>query len=361
MASGITRSVLRARGLAWRSQPMVSLPTRSRTWSQELTFRLGLAVLLLVLTTLTIYLDRNAYHDSVDGEVSIVDAIYYTTVTITTTGYGDITPVEPHARLLNALVVTPMRVAFLVLLVGTTLEVLATEGRRAILDSRWRKRMEKHRVVIGYGTMGRSAVATLLRNGVSLGEILIIDRSTQAVAEANRAGLAAFEGRGTDRELLRRAEVDQADEIIVTVGADDEAILTTLTVRQLSPNAHIVVAVRSEENVPLVRQSGADGVITSSASVGRLMGLSSISPVLGEVIEDLLASGEGLDVHQRPVAPEEVGLAPVEIHHEQVLAVVRGGRMHRFFDPVVARMEVGDEVVVVRSSITGAFGPSTAG
>lgn len=336
---------------------MVSLPTRSRTWSQELAFRLGLAVLLLVLTTLTIYLDRDAYHDSVDGDVSIVDAIYYTTVTITTTGYGDITPIEPHARLLNALVVTPMRIAFLVLLVGTTLEVLATEGRRAILDSRWRKRMEKHRVVIGYGTMGRSAVATLLRNGVSLGEILVIDRSTQAVAEANRAGLAAFEGRGTDRDLLRRAEVDKADELIVTVGTDDEAILTTLTVRQLSPNAHIVVAVRSEENVALVRQSGADGVITSSASVGRLMGLSSISPVLGEVIEDLLASGEGLDVHQRAVEPQEVGLAPVSIHHEQVLAVVRGGRMHRFFDPEVAELQAGDEVVVVRSSITSSMEP----
>lgn len=220
--------------------------------------------------------------------------------------------------------------------------------------------MDKHRVVIGYGTMGRSAVATLLRNGISATEILVIDRSSQAVAEANRNGLAAFEGRGTDRELLRRAEVDTADEIIITVGIDDEAILSTLTVRQLSPSAHIVVAVRSEENVPLVRQSGADSVVTSSASVGRLMGLSSISPSLGEVIEDLLASGEGLDVHQRAITAEEVGLAPVDINHEQVLAVLRNGTMHRFFDPVVASMQAGDEVVVVRSSLTSALEPGVS-
>ncbi len=322
--------------------------------------RLGLAVLLLVLTTATIYFDRDAYHDSVDGEVSLIDAIYYTTVTITTTGYGDITPVEDHARLLNALVVTPMRITFLVLLVGTTLEVLATEGRRAIQDSRWRKRMEMHRVVIGYGTMGRSAAATLLRNGIPASEILVIDRSTQAVAEANRDGLAAFEGKSTNRDLLRRAEVGTAKEIIITVGLDDEAILTTLTARQLSPNAHIVVAVRSEENVPLVRQSGADSVVTSSASVGRLMGLSSISPSLGEVIEDLLASGEGLDVHQRAITADEVGLAPVDIHHEQVLAVLRGGAMFRFFDPEVASMQAGDEVVVVRSSISADHEPGAA-
>jgi voltage-gated potassium channel len=336
---------------------MVSLPARRKTWARELTFRLGMALTLLVVSTAAVYLDRSAYDDAADGEVSLVDAIYYTTVTITTTGYGDITPVAPHARLLSALIITPMRIAFLVLLVGTTLEVLATEGRTAIRDSRWRKKMKSRSVVIGYGTMGRSAVATLLRNGLSAEEILVIDRSRAAVASANRGGLAAFEGRGTDRELLRRACVHDADEIIITVGVDDEAILTTLTVRQLNPSAHIVVAVRSEENVALVRQSGADGVVTSSASVGRLMGLSSISPMLGQVIEDLLASGEGLDVHERAVSPEEVGLAPGDIRHERVLAVVRAGEMYRFFDPEIAELKEGDDVVVVRQSLNVALDP----
>lgn len=345
------------RGMGWRSEPVVSLPARRKTWSRELAFRLGTVLALLVISTATVYLDRDAYNDAADGEVSLIDAIYYTTVTITTTGYGDITPVSEHARLLSAIFITPMRVGFLVLLVGTTLEVLATEGRAAIQDSRWRRKMKSRSVIIGYGTMGRSAVATLVRNGLPAEEILVIDRSLKAVAAANRNGIAAFEGRGTDRDLLRRACVQDADEIIVTVGVDDEAILTTLTVRQLNPGAHIVVAVRSEENVALVRQSGADGVVTSSESVGRLMGLSSISPSLGRVIEDLLASGEGLDVHERAVASEEVGLAPGDIQHERVLAVVRGGQMYRFFDPEIALLETGDQVVVVRQSLNVGLDP----
>ena len=118
---------------------------------------------------LLVYFDREHYRDSADpkGGVDLVDAIYYTTVTLSTTGYGDIAPVSPHARLINAFVITPLRIAFLVLLIGTTLEVLASQGREMFRVARWRKHMDNHVVVIGYGTKGRSAVETLVNKGVA--------------------------------------------------------------------------------------------------------------------------------------------------------------------------------------------------
>lgn len=330
---------------------MVSLPARSSTAGGELGRRVLIGLGILILNTLIVYLDRGGYvdHAAADG-VSLIDAFYYTTVTITTTGYGDITPVAWHSRLINAFVVTPLRVVFLVLLVGTTLEVLANAGRRAILDSRWRKNMRAHTLVLGYGTMGRSAVATLRRHGVPAEKIVIVDSSALAVAEANRAGYAAFEGDATYRELLRRAEAPKAREIIITVNRDDTAILATLTVRQLNPGAHLTVAVREEENVSLVRQSGADSVVTSSDAVGRLMGLSSVSPHVGAIVEDLLSAGEGLEVVQRFVAADEVGQAPAAVASGQVLAVVRNKSVRRFYDPSVATLELGDELILVRGS-----------
>ena len=101
--------------------------------------------------------------------------------------------------------------------------------------------------------------------------------------------------------------------MIITLDRDDSAILVTLTVRQLNPSAHVVVAVREEDNASLLRQSGANAVITSSEAVGRLLGLSAVSPNLGTVIEDLLSSREGLEVGERQVTREEVGLNPGEV------------------------------------------------
>ncbi|GAB3704826.1 potassium channel family protein [Mariniluteicoccus flavus] len=333
------------------SSVLVSLPTARTTAASELLLRAMVGVGLLAITTLIVWLDGDAYVDNVNKDgISLIDAIYYSTVTVTTTGYGDITPQAQHARIINALVITPLRIIFLVLLVGTTLEVLANEGRRALLDNRWRKRMRNHVVVVGYGTKGRSAVSTLMRHDQNMEKMVVIDGRSSAVADANADGVAAIEGDATRRDVLRRAEIAKAREVIITLDRDDSAILTTLTVRQLNPTAHVVVAVREHENAPLLRQSGADSVVTSSDAVGRLLGLSAVSPNIGTAIEDLLTSGEGLEVAERQVTAAEVGNGPGDIVGERVIAVVRNKTMRRYYDPTVARLETGDDIVVVRRS-----------
>ncbi|HEY0905424.1 MAG TPA: potassium channel family protein [Marmoricola sp.] len=309
-----------------------------------------MAVGILVGTVLIVYLDRHNYRDGANpdgGSITLIDSIYYTTVTLSTTGYGDITPVAPHARLINAFVITPLRIAFLVLLIGTTLEVLATQGREMFRTARWRKHMEQHVVVIGYGTKGRSAVETLVNNGVDKESVVIVDPSSVALDEAHAGGYAVVTGDASRREVLRRAGVERARQVIITTPRDDTTVLATLTVRQLNPAAYIVAAVREQDNVPLVRQSGADAVVTSSDAVGRLVGLSSISPPLASVLEDLLTYGEGLEVAERELLVDEVGKAPQGLP-DQVIAVLRDEKVYRYFDPTVTQLARGDRLVVVR-------------
>jgi voltage-gated potassium channel len=332
-------------------QLMLPASTRSPWW--ELTRRVLMALGVLVATVLLVYLDRGGYRDTADpaghNGVGLVDAIYYTTVTLSTTGYGDIAPVADHSRLINAFIVTPLRVALLVLLIGTTLEVLATQGREMFRISRWRKTMDDHVIVIGYGTKGRSAVDTLLSNGISKERIVVVDPSSAALGEAHADGLAVVTGDATRREVLRRAGVAQAKQVIITTDRDDSTVLATLNVRQLNPDTYVVAAVRESDNVQLVRQSGADSVVTSSDAVGRLLGLSSLSPTLGTVMEDLMTYGEGLEVAERDLLVPEVGRPPQSLP-DQVIAVVRDGVVHRYYDPAVTQLARGDRLVVVRPS-----------
>ena len=273
--------------------------------------------------------------------------MYYTTVTLSTTGYGDIAPASQGARLVNAFVITPLRIAFLVLLIGTTIEVLASQGREMFRAARWRKRMDQHVVVVGYGTKGRSAIGTLIGNGLSREDIVVVDPTSAAIQEANNDGLTVVVGDATRRDVLRRAGVGKAQQIIITTDRDDSTVLSVLNARQLNSTAYIVAAVREGDNVALVKQSGADAVVTSSDAVGRLLGLSAVSPALGAVIDDLLSYGDGLEVAERDLLVPEVGKQPQQLP-DQVIAVVREDTVHRYYDPVVTQLARGDKLVVVR-------------
>jgi voltage-gated potassium channel len=327
----------------------VVLPERERSPWWELGRRLVAALAILVGTVMLVWFDRDGYVDGNDptNTISMTDAIYYTTVTLSTTGYGDIAPYTDGARLINAFVITPARIAFLVLLIGTTLEVLASQGREMFRVSRWRKKMDSHVVVVGYGTKGRSAIETLVNNGYDREAIVVVDPSLVATEDANRDRLVAIAGDATRRGVLRQAGAERATHVIITTDRDDSNVLVTLTVRQLNPDAWIVASVREQENVPLMRQSGANSVITSSDAVGRLLGLSSISPMLGSVMEDLLTYGEGLEVAERELLVTEVGKQPQRLP-DQVIGVVRDEKVYRYYDPVVSLLARGDRLIVVR-------------
>ncbi|PBC78655.1 voltage-gated potassium channel [Streptomyces sp. TLI_235] len=328
----------------------VLLPTRTPPPPfRQVSRRLLLAFGVLLATTLIVWLDRDGYHDDAGGPLDLLDAAYYATVTLSTTGYGDITPVSDGARLTNIFVITPLRVLFLIILVGTTLEVLTERTRLQWRIGRWRSTVRDHTVVIGYGTKGRSAVGALLGQGIDRGSIVVVDPQPRTVEQATLDGLVGVVGDATRTDTLLRAELPRAARVVVAPERDDTAVLITLTARQLNRAATVVAAVREDENAPLLRQSGADVVVTSSSSAGRLLGMSILSPHAGAVMEDLLTHGTGLDVTERPVTAEEAGRSPRECA-DLVVAVVRGRRLLNFTDPDAATLQRGDRLIVIRDA-----------
>ncbi|MFF8426985.1 potassium channel family protein [Streptomyces sp. NPDC016566] len=315
--------------------------------------RLLMALAVLVATALIVYADRDGYNDNADGSIDLLDAFYYATVTLSTTGYGDITPVSDSARLTNIFVITPLRVLFLIILVGTTLEVLTERTREEWRLNRWRSALRDHTVVVGFGTKGRSAVQTVCATGLKKEQVVVVDPSSKVIDAATSEGYAGVIGDATRSEVLKRAEVHRARQIIVAPQRDDTAVLVTLTARQLNRSAKIVAAVREEENAPLLKQSGADAVITSSGAAGRLLGLSVLSPAAGMVMEDLIQQGSGLDLIERPVVRAEAGKSPRETD-DLVVSVVRGHRVLGYDDPSIGTLQLTDRLITIVRATPGA-------
>ncbi|GKQ38749.1 hypothetical protein ALMP_52800 [Streptomyces sp. A012304] len=206
--------------------------------------------------------------------------------------------------------------------------------------------MRDHTVVVGFGTKGRSAIRTVCASGLRKEQVVVIDPGSKMVDAAKAEGYEAVLGDGTRGDVLRRAEVQRAGRIIIATERDDTAVLVALTARQLNPRAKIVAAVREEENAPLLRQSGADEVVTSAGAAGRLLGLSVLSPAAGRVMENLMHQGSGLDIVERPVTKAEAGRTPRETE-DLVVSVVRGHRVLAYDDPAVGVLELTDRLVTI--------------
>src|SRR5580704_13849463 len=178
--------------------------------------------------------------------------------------------------------------------------------------------MAGHTVVVGFGTKGRSALNSLREAGVGPTSLVVVDS----------------------------AQVATADRMVIAVGRDDTAVLIALTARQLSPGLTIIAAVRESENEPLLRQSRADHVIVSSDAAGRLLGLATIDPGVGQVMAQLLDRGRGLELTERPAAPAELGRPPAEAA-AGVIALLRAGRVLPLDDPGASTLEAGDRLVLL--------------
>jgi voltage-gated potassium channel len=334
---------------AGRLTASVVLPRSAVGPVRAVTQRVLLALAALVAVSLVVYADRDGYTDSADGTVTLLDAFYYATVSLSTTGYGDITPVTSEARLVNIFVVTPLRVLFLIILVGTTLEVLTERTREQYRQNRWRSSLRDHTVIVGYGTKGRSAFRALLENGCDKATIVAVDNDPDHIADAGDDGIAAIVGDGTRADVLSRAGIEGAARVVVAVPRDDAAVLVTLTVRRHNPKAYVVAAVRESENAGLLRDGGADGVVVSSEAAGRLLGVAASSPSTGAIFEDLLVPGQGLELIDRPVEREEVGLPPRQCR-DLVVAVIRDGQTQMFTEGADVKLRKSDRIVVVRDA-----------
>jgi voltage-gated potassium channel len=328
----------------------VRMPDSTVTPLVSLLRRLAIALGALFTSALIVWIGRDGYVDNNTGSpISFADAMYYATVSLSTTGYGDIAPVSDLARMLTTVVITPLRLVFLIVFVGTTVELLTERSRQSFRIERWRSKVRDHTIVVGYGTKGRAAVETLLGDDARPEDIVVVDTDRAQLDAASALGLVTVTGNATRSSVLRIAGVAQASAIIVATNRDDTAVLVTLTARELAPKIRIVAAVRESENVHLLRQSGANSVVVSAETAGRLLGAATTNPNVVEVVEDLLTPDAGFAISEREVEESELGGSPRHLG-DIVLAVVRADELFRVDSPKVDSLERGDRLLYVRKA-----------
>lgn len=211
--------------------------------------------------------------------------------------------------------------------------------------------MNNHTIVVGFGIKGRTAVKTLIGSGVKPSDIVIITADGRQVDEASKLGCVVVHGDAHQEDVLSEAVAQRASRVVIALDADDTTVLVTLAVRRMNPRVRIVASVREAVNVPAMRQSGVDTLISTAEAAGQMLATSLLSPETGDVLSDLLDPVDGLQLAERVATAAEVGvrISSLVDKGELVLAVHRKGQMLRFDDPAAAELQVGDAIIYARN------------
>ena len=315
-----------------------------RAW-HGLAVRIAIAFGLLAVAFALLWFDRAGLRDNVDGHLSFADVIYFTMITVTTVGYGDIVPISERARLIDAFLITPIRVFLWLIFLGTAAEFLLKRSWE-----NWRMRtiqhtLRGHIVLAGFGRSGQNALAELLASGMEPSKIVVIDADSESIEVAKRAGVATIKGDATRDEVQKAVHIERAESMIISCGRDDTSILTVLTARQLAPNVRIAVAVRNADNEDLAQQAGANVVVNPVSFTGLLLAASSHGEHLAEYLRDLATARGDVRLREREASADEVGQSLRDVCDGRAVRLYRGTKVLSPWGAGPHRIEPGDHIL----------------
>lgn len=227
-------------------------------------YRFLFLVGIIAVTALIFYFEREGLSDSAnpDKHVDIIGIIYFTIVTITTLGYGDIVPVTPGARLFDAIFVTGVRIITYLIIITTALELTLPKLMEGFMLSKLKKRTKNHTIICGFGRVGREILDQIIKKGEDTNQIVVIDTAEEKTNWAAEKGVAALRGDAENEEILEMADIYNARRMYLCANQDHTNLMICLTARNMNENLEIIAMAREKENVKLFKNSGASRVVS---------------------------------------------------------------------------------------------------
>lgn len=337
--------------MAAHLSPVLKRRPKMNVW-QSLWVRGVLVTILIGIAMTGHLLDRGGLKDNIDGDVSFSDIVYFTAITVTTVGYGDIVPVSDRARMFDTFVVTPVRLFIWIIFFGTAYTLVLKSTWEQIRTRMIRKTLKDHIILYGYGATGESAVNELLRQGVKPESIVVVDQNETRVAAAIERGATGIVGDATFNATQAAACIEQARAVVVSTHRDDSTVLIVLSARQMNPNVSISAAVRAAENEDLMRQAGANNVINPVSMGGHLLARASEGRHVVEYIADLASADGRVMLREREITSTEVGQALEDLATGKGLRLCRKGEIHGYWEDEAKALKAGDVIVEITRTKT---------
>lgn len=248
--------------------------------------------------------------------VSFASGVWWSIVTLTTVGYGDISPSTAGGRIL-AIIIMFFGIGLLGILSASLATMLISmrirENRGMVIS-----KAESHIIICEWNHRAKAVLKELRSDSqtMDLPIVLIADVDQKPVSDSNLIFVRGV----VNEETLKMANLEKASTIIILgddeveeTARDAKVILTTLTVETLNPQVYSVVELVDKANELHCQRANANEIIIGSELNSHLLASAACDHGISRIISELLSSRYGNELYSMPVPEKMAGLKFVEI------------------------------------------------
>ena len=213
-------------------------------------------------------------------------SFYFTVITLSTVGYGDIIPVTPETRLfVVSLLVVGLSV--FATAIASVLGPAVTKRLGHILNPEGgRMRLENHIILAGEGTIANNTARELKKRKVAFVRI------RSETGKAPSAGEAEIIGDAADETVQQKAGIHKAHMVIAAGDNDGDNAFITLLAKDLNPKVRVLAVANAINAIRRLKLARADLAFAPAAVGSRLLANLAEGDRISEEFRDLLEVGE---------------------------------------------------------------------
>jgi len=236
---------------------------------------------------------------------TFMDALYMTTITIATVGYGEIHPVSNIGRVFTMLIIL-LGVGFSLYVAGAIVQLMVEGQIRSIMG---RKRLNnkinhlrQHHIICGYGRIGRVLCNHIKHKPI---DFAIIEKDAELIPIMEADEILFISGDATDETVLLNAGIKVAKGLVAVLGTDAENVFLVLTARQLNPDIFIIARSCESRSKSKLLAAGADAVESPYDMGAMSMAQRIIRPTVTSFLNWALASQrKEIQMEEIPITSE---------------------------------------------------------
>ncbi len=252
-------------------------------------FELFTLLFLLMFITITagiaIYVFEEKGNDNIN---SLFDALYWALITISTVGYGDISPVTPEGRVVSMVIIVTgiAMISFVTSVIVSSFSEKLTELKENRLIEEINK-SEEFMIICGYGQMTRMFLKSYADEYNR--RYIIIDKNKEIVEEAIKEGYRAIHEDASRHDVISKFNTDYAQiTLLALTGSDIANIYITLNAKAISTKIRVITRASSDNIAKKCRLAGADSVVMPTLIANRMLFSAITQPIMYRAIYAIL-------------------------------------------------------------------------